>query len=290
MKIRRTTNGKVRGRQVLKKTSAAKDRDGAKTRILIIRSWWVLRGVAVGCFLLVLFYAVYVGAGNLIALPSLALRTIHVEGCREVDSKIMVRISGVRIGQAILKVDLKEVRDRVIRHPIVKDAAVVRELPDTLRITIEERTPVAAVMDREFALLDMDGVVLSHPAAYTDGFPIITGIKSVPEEGKVALEALPTLEAMRDLIASGFLSADRISELRARGDRLLVSLTGSGTLLILPRDDVRTALIKLTRLMEKGLFDAGAPGYDLRFPGRIVVMPEKTASGGGKRSISLAGG
>ena len=95
---------------------------------------------------------------------------------------------------------------------------------------------------------------------------------------------------MRDLTSSGYLTVDRISELRISPEHLLVSLTGSGTLLILPRRDVRTAFMRLARFMERGLFDTRGPGYDLRFQGRIIVMPERTVSRSGIRDIPLAGG
>lgn len=290
MKIRRTKKGKVRRGLFAKKMPARKNKNDARTRTLIVRSWWVLRGIAAGFLALALIYVFYIGTGKVITLPALAVKTIHVEGFRGIDSEDVVRMSGIRIGQPLLRIDLKEVRGRVIRHPVVRDAAVVRELPDTIRIAIEERTPAAVVMDRDFSFVDMEGVVLSHSTVYTGDFPIITGVNSIPGTGKVALEALPALDAMRDLTSSGFLSADKISELRISSEQLLVSLTGNGTLLILPRGDVNAAFMKLARFMERGLFDARAPGYDLRFEKRIVVMPERTVSSSGMGTIPLAGG
>jgi cell division septal protein FtsQ len=281
MMIRRTSRAKVKRKPAVKKTSSRRDRRGANLKAFFIRSWWVLRGVAAGALMLGLFYGVYLGSGKVVALPALAVKTIQVEGCRAIDSDSIIRMSGVRVGQPLLSVNLTQIRDRVIRHPVVKDATVVRELPDTLRITVRERTPAAAVMDRDFAIVDREGVVLSHPAVYTDEYPVITGITSIPDMGKVIMQALPALDAMEELSTAGFLGADSISELNTSGERLLVSLTGSGTLLVLPRSDVKNAMMKLARIMEAGLFDTRAPGYDLRFTGRVVVMPERIISGEG---------
>jgi cell division septal protein FtsQ len=290
MKVSRTRKTKTRRKPSVKRTSAWKDRRGARLKTFFVRSWWVLRGVAAGTAMLGLVYTAYIGTGKVVAHPALSIKTIQVEGCRLIDSESIIRISGLKVGQPLLRIDLKEVRDRVVRHPVVKDATVVRELPDTLRITVLERTPAAAVMGREFAVVDRDGVVLYHPPAYTDKYPVITGITSVPGVGKVVMDALPALEAMEKLATAGFLGADSISELNTSGKRLLVSMTGSGTLLVLPRGGVQDALLRLARITEAGLFDTGTPGYDLRFQGRVVVMPERIVSGEELRGSSLAGG
>ena len=290
MKIIRKNPRKVMDRSVRKKMFKRKSRNGVKTRTLIVRSWWALRGVAAGFLILVLLYWGYLGVEKVIAFPFLAVKVIEVKGCQEIDSNSVVLLFGVRLGEPLLRVDLKKVRDRLLTHPVIKDAFVVRELPDTLRITIEERTPAAALMGRDFALVDIEGVVLSYPAAYTGNYPVITGVTSIPEVGDVALEAVPALEAMRDMISSGFPGKERISELRVCGERFLVSLTGSGTLLVLPRGKVPAALARLTQFVKSGFFDVRAPGYDLRFDGRVVALPERTVASENPGRISLLGG
>jgi cell division septal protein FtsQ len=281
MKTSRVRKTKTRRKPSVKKTFARRGRRGEKFKDFFIRSWWVLRGVAAGTIMLGLFYAVYLGSGKIVELPSLAVRAIQVKGCVQIESGNVIRMSGVQVGQPLLKVDLEEIRDRVIRHPVVKDATVVREFPDTIRITVSERTPAAAVMDHDFAIVDREGVVLFHPALYTDDYPVITGVTSIPDTGKVVMEALDALDALEELAVAGFPGMDSISELNTSDDRLLVSLTGNGTMLVLPRGDIQSALWKLTRIMEAGFFDTRAPGYDLRFQGRVVVMPERIVTGEG---------
>jgi cell division septal protein FtsQ len=290
MKIGRMKNIKTAGKPGRKKASGKSNRSRAKERINFIRIWWAIRGVAAGVLILTFIYGGYLGVAKVIALPSLAVKTIRVEGCRKIESGNVVQLSGVHLGEPLLRMDLKEIRRRVIQHPVIKDAAVVRELPCTLRITVEERVPAAAVMNGDFALVDMEGVVLSSGASYTDKYPIITGTNTLPAPGKVAVEALPALGALGKLITSGLMGADRISELRANGRNVLVSLTDSGTLLVLPHEGIQAALDRLARLMESGIFDVGAPGYDLRFEKRVVVMPERSGSGRWEGSISSAGG
>jgi cell division septal protein FtsQ len=290
MRSTRKKPGRIMDRPARKKTVRKKEASRVKVRALALRSWWALRGIAAGFLVLTLLYAGYLGLEKAILFPSLAVRTIEVEGCRAVDPDSLVQRSGMRVGEPLLKVDLKKVRARLITHPVLKDASVVRELPGTLRILVQERTPAAALMNREFALVDMEGVVLSRQVPYTGNYPIITGVKQIPEEGKVAPEAVAALEVMKDIILSGFPDGGRISELSIAPDRFLVSLTGSGTLLILPRRNVPEAMGRLHRFVESGHFDIQAPGYDLRFKGRVIALPERNVARGTPRGAPFAGG
>ncbi len=290
MRAFRKKNGRTKGQPVRKKVVIKRTRSGVKTRILFVRSWWALRGVAAGTLILALMYGGYLGVEKVIASPSLTVKVIEVEGCRGIDPDILIRLSGARPGEPLLRVDLRKVRARVLTHPVVKNASVVRKLPDTIRITIEERTPAAALLDRDFALVDMEGVVLSHPAAFTGEYPVITGVTPVPEAGNVALEAVAALTVMKDIISSGLPGVETISELHVSKERILVFLTGTGTLLVFPRGEAPAALGRLARFVKSGFFDARAPGYDLRFDGRVVALPERTGSRENPGDISLAGG
>ena len=290
MRISRKKTGRVRDRSVRKTAVKRKSRSGIKIRPLIVRSWWAFRGAMAGSLVLALLYAGFLGVEKVISFPSLAVKAIEVTGCRGVDPDGLVLLSGMRLGDPLLKVDLKKVRARLLSHPVVKNVSVVRELSGTLRITIEERTPAAALMNRDFALVDEEGIVLSHPASYSGNYPVITGITSIPEEGKVAHEAVAALEVLREMISSGFPDGGRISELRISPDRFLVSLTGSGTLLVLPRGNVPAAMLRLSRFVKSGHFDVRAPGYDLRFEGRVVALPERTVANGSPGGIPFAGG
>jgi cell division septal protein FtsQ len=290
MKAFRKKSWKTRETPARKKLAMKRGRSGVKVRTLLVRSWWVLRGAAAGTLILALLYAGYVGVEKVISSPSLTVRIIKVEGCRGIDPDSVVRLSGTSPGDPLLKVDLKKVRDRVLTHPAIRDASVVRKLPDTIRIAIEERTPAAALLGRDFALVDKEGVVIARSAAFTDNYPVITGVAPIPEPGQVAPEAAVVLGVMKEMISSGLTGGEGISELNVSEKRILVSLAGSGTVLVLPRENARAALARLVRLMESGFFDARAPGYDLRFEGRVVALPERTGTGKNLKNISLAGG
>lgn len=63
--------------------------------------------------------------------------------------------------QNIFTLDRDEVRSRILSHPWVKKATVRRKLPRTLKISLEERKPLAVLEGDPEALLDEEGIILS---------------------------------------------------------------------------------------------------------------------------------
>ncbi len=178
----------------------------------------------------------------------------------------------------------------MITHPWVKEATVVRELPDTLRISVKERIPRAVVLGREFALVDAEGVVLSLHTSYPEGYPVITGISGSSEPGRLIIEAQPAMEVLQNISRSGLIGLERISELVVDGKLVQVSLMGSGTVLVFGQGNTDAQVKKLARLMEAGAFDARSAGYDLRYEGRVIGMPEIKHDASGEKGLSPVGG
>ncbi len=250
----------------------------------------MFRGAVAGTLLLGVFYGAYLGFGKVVELESLAVRIIEIDGYQGVQPESIRRLAGVMKGDPLLRVDLKEVRRKVISHPWVKDATVVRELPDTLRISVKERVPTAVVLGRNFALVDAEGIVLSIHDSYPEGYPVITGVSGSREPGRMVTEAQPAMEVLQNITRSGLIGPERISELGVAGKRVQVSLMGSGTVLVFEHGNTETQLKQLARLMEAGVFDARSAGYDLRFKGRVVSMPERKRDSSVESSFSPAGG
>lgn len=290
MKYKAPKTRKGSGKPAKRVSAVRKKRTGAATRQYLVRCWWILRGAAVGVLVLAFFYGVYLGAGKIMSLGSLAVRVIEVEGCRNIQPESIERLAGVYKGEPLLKVDLKKVRRKVMRHPSVKDATVVRELPGTLRISVKERVGAAVVLGREFALVDSEGIVLSLHTSYPDGYPVITGISEPLVPGKSIMELSPAMEVLTALTRSGLIGPERISELGVDGDRIRVSLMGGGTVLLIGRGDVDAQIKKLARLMEAGVFDYRSAGFDLRFDGRVIGLPERSLNMPGEKGLSPAGG
>ncbi|HTI73242.1 MAG TPA: FtsQ-type POTRA domain-containing protein [Candidatus Limnocylindria bacterium] len=78
-------------------------------------------------------------------IDSLAVRRIPIEVDGVLPIEEIRQLSGIRPGQNILSINLPAVRERLQRHPRIEDAAISVEFPETLRISIKERFPLARV-------------------------------------------------------------------------------------------------------------------------------------------------
>ena len=290
MKLKASKSRTRPGKPAKRVSAIRKKRAGPPVRQYLVRCWWILRGAVVGALALGILYGAYLGAGKIIELDSLSVRTIDISGCQNIPPDSIRRLTGILEGEPLLKIDLKKVRRKVVSHPAVKDATVVRELPGTLRISVQERVSAAVVLGREFALVDSEGVVLSLHASYPEGYPVITGITESMEAGRMIMEAQPAMEVLRNISRSGFIGPERISELVMDGNLVRVSLMGSGTVLVLRNGDTDNQMKKLVRLMEAGVFDARSAGYDLRFKDRVISMPERKHDAFGENGFPPAGG
>ncbi len=175
-------------------------------------------------------------------------------------------------------VDATAIRSRLLQFGWVKDARVLRRLPDTLVIDIVERKPAALWQSSgELALIDSQGVVLDRvPVNRMPDLPLLIGPgANAQEEGLSAvMAAVPTLKPQ---LASATWVGGRRWDLSFQ----------SGETVSLPEgdDSAREALTKFARLdKQSGLLGRGIVRFDLRVPGKMIVRlphpiePAKPAS------------
>ena len=75
--------------------------------------------------------------------PAYTLTTVEFETDGWLSRPIALETAEVETGINVLKLDLEDIRERLIALPQVKDATVVRVLPDKLGISVTERHPLA---------------------------------------------------------------------------------------------------------------------------------------------------
>ncbi|MBN2452575.1 MAG: FtsQ-type POTRA domain-containing protein [Lentisphaeria bacterium] len=177
-------------------------------RVLARSLAWVLAGVV----------ALGILAGGLTGLhylllaanPSLTLREIAVDGNRvRTETWVRGRLAekGVVPGRSnLLSLPVRQLREDLEADALVAKARVFRVLPDTLRVSLVERAPVAVVHCAHPFLLDREGVVLPWPSAAADPLlPVVTGVrqKDRPREGEpVSDEALRGAVRLLRLLSS----------------------------------------------------------------------------------------
>lgn len=193
------------------------------------------------------------------------LQRVEVQGAPDMAKAGILRAAGLDKGAPILGLDLDALRQRVEATGWVKDAKVVRLLPDTLIIAVTPRTP-AAVWQHEGVLkvVDAEGRLIggADPARFP-ALPLVVG-EGAAEEAKNILPLLrqrPTLMAKVDALV------------RVDGRRWDVRLK-DGSLIQLPALGEDSALIQLDQLDQKQrLLSLGFERIDLRDPGEVVVRP-----------------
>jgi len=127
--------------------------------------------------------------GFLLTSDFFIIRQVDVQGCRLTAPERFIELADIPPGTNIFRLRCQALARRLRRHPWVEQVRVVRILPDTVRIALHEREPMAAInspFDGQVYGLDRHLVVLPEPAesateaatlraAHFD-LPIVTGL------------------------------------------------------------------------------------------------------------------
>lgn len=173
--------------------------------------------------------------------------------------------------------DTERWTERIISHPLVKHAEVQRRLPNGLRVTVEERRPVALAATPTLEPVDAEGYRLPiDPVRYSLDLPILTAGKLPPEGSYLFPHEVRTLAAeLGHLLTTDEEFVKRVSTIRNELDgTLVVHLTAPDVELRLPRAVTTSRL----RQAEAALADAMGRNsgrvpavVDVRFNDQVVV-------------------
>ena len=143
--------------------------------------------------------------------------SIEFEGNAHVTRAQLLGIFGEDVERNIFTVSLEQRRAELERLPWVSHATVMRLLPNRMRVSIAERTPVAFVRQGgHIGLVDANGVLLDMPvdakASEHYSFPVVTGI-SVGEPLSTRAARMKIYERFTaDLDGSGEKISQELSE------------------------------------------------------------------------------
>ncbi|HET6700080.1 MAG TPA: FtsQ-type POTRA domain-containing protein [Nocardioidaceae bacterium] len=238
-------------------------RDEATVRLArrrFARRQWARRWLAWRRVLSVLVVlALVCGAAWLVLASSvLAVHTVQVVGNQSLDPRAVRRAAQVPIGDPLARVDLEAIAARVEQLPEVDRVDVTRAWPDSVRVRVDERVPVAVVRQNgKLRGLDAEGVVFRTFLSAPERLPVIhvgtrTGADALAE-GAAVVGALPESVAARvDFVTVE--SIDRIS-LRLHDGRTVVwgSADDSGA-------KARVLDVLLESVPEASTYDVSVPG------------------------------
>jgi cell division protein FtsQ len=240
-----------------------------------VRRGWTARAILVlqvagAAFVAVA--AVWTSYAKVMASDRLKVGRVDVRGSHFLSEGEVRELLGPAVGENILLLNIEALKARLRSSPWVADARVGRTLPDTLKVEIRERVPLALAECERLYLMDGDGGLIDIYGPRTAAFdlPIVRGLQGLEGEARRG-RAERAGGLLRDL---GDLTGE-ISEVQVEpsGD-LRVVLKRDGEVLLLsdpPYRKKHTTFRALRReLREKA---PGTSYFDLRFRGRIYARP-----------------
>lgn len=203
------------------------------------------------------------------------VRRVEVSGTRLLAPHLVLAASGIRSGQSVWD-DPQAWEEALRAHPAIADARVVRRLPQTLRVRVEEKRPVAFVEAGSLRPATASGEILPvDPARTPMDLPIVRGTWSDTARQRSARGLLSEMGRLGEL-DPGLLS--EVSEVRAgeKGPEVLILSHRFGEI-VLPAGigsarlaELRAVLGDLERRLPADASDPAAR-VDLRYRDQIVV-------------------
>jgi cell division septal protein FtsQ len=248
-------------------------RPNRRTRVRRSRRGWAWRAVlmveAVGGAL-VLVCAGWASYARVMASERLRVDRVEVRGSHFLSEGEVREMLGPAVGVNILGLDIDGLKSRLRSSPWVAEATVARTLPDTLRVEIREREPLALAELERLYLMDGDGSLIDLYGPRTAGFdlPIVRGLAGTSGEARRdrAQRAGTLLRDLGDL-------AREVSELEVEpsGDLRLV-LRGAGEVVRMGPPPWRDRFLTFLGLRKE--LAARCPDteyFDLRYRDRIFA-------------------
>lgn len=164
----------------------------------------------------------------------------------------------------IFDVDLNELRQALLLHPLVQEVEIRRRLPDMVHFKVYGRTPVAQLIISGGRLIDSEGIVLpANATAEARDLPVITGIPrpkshqiGKPIQDSNVLSALRFLKLKKTLKRGHLLDVDFIQ--LERNEQFRVNLHGKskyyirdGAVVVIPTRDIEIGLRKTFTILDE---------------------------------------
>ncbi len=204
---------------------------------------------------------------------------IEITGNHAVTRGQVMEVMGGDIGRNIFFIPLSQRKVQLEQIPWVESAAVMRFIPNRLKVEIRERTPVAfARIGSRIALIDGSGVVMDLAGKKKYSFPVIVGMSSGEPLSTRSARMKIYNELVRQLDSSGAHYSQDISEvdLSDPDDVKVVANDAQGAVLVhlgssnfLDRYKIYVAHVQEWRQQFEKL-----DSVDLRYDRQIIVNPD----------------
>lgn len=196
----------------------------------------------------------------------LSVEEVLVLGRQHTDAADILDALGAVRGTPILDIDVPAAKARISALPWVRSAEIVRQLPNSLHITLDEYQAFALWQhDARYTLIDKDGTAIVDVATASPDMPMVVGTDA-PAHTKALFEALNEQPELQQRVKAAVRFGGR------RWDILLDAIEG-GITVKLPEANVTDALAGLVKLnAEHQLLNRAVSEIDMRVEGHLVVQ------------------
>lgn len=206
----------------------------------------------------------------------LRLQTIEVQGRAHTPTNVLMAAAELTLDQPMLTISLPELHDRLATIGWVREVAIERRMPSTIRLLLTERVPMALLQtDAGHRVIDENGEVIAgaDPAAFGH-LTVVAGIEAASNAAPLLNILRTEPELFAEVWAVTFQSARRWDVHLRNGIRVR-----------LPETDPRTAWSKLAIIdHSKRITDRDLAVIDLRVPDQMVVEPNIPVRGRGRET------
>ena len=204
---------------------------------------------------------------NRFAAAGFRVRHVEVQGASPMARADIARAAGLYQDQPLLGLDLGALRRHVEQVGWVKEARIVRLLPDTLVVVVAERHQLAVWQHagRQHVIDEHGQVIPEADARRFTALPLVVGEGGAEH----APEILPVIAQRPKLMG-------RMDALVRVDDRRWDLRMKDGSLIQLPASGEEEALMQLERLDQRSrILELGFDRIDLRNPDVVAVRPRQ---------------
>jgi cell division protein FtsQ len=209
----------------------------------------------------------------LLTTPRFGVAGVEVRGVSRVSPETILSTAAIPRGANIFRLDTTLVAGRVESLAEIRRADVVRELPNRVVITVEERRPFTLVHSGRLHWMDEEGRLLGAPAeAVTSPLPVISGLSSdelASMRTAPGPKARAAIALIRAIARSGSELTSEISEIDMSRREGPVLYTVDGVEVRLGSEDWEERLARLEGVLAQ-VATQDVRAVDLRFRDQVV--------------------
>lgn len=221
--------------------------------------------------------ASYFAVRAVVEHPALRVTEIAIRGTDRIDDAEIAAIAEIARGTPVLVSPIHDIRARVETIAGVRAAVVSRRPPRVVEVAVDEREPIARIVERRRArFVDADGVLFPVREARPDdaALPVLQGVRTSVEATRLHESDRPAIEALVAFVeVTGEKPPPGTTVDVSLGDRILLRPGRDAPALWLDRDAPETNLETLFAWRDEIARLAPGRDVDLRFPHRLTVLP-----------------